>query len=635
MTALRKRQVLAAVLAAVLLFQGGSLVIDRLHDAWQVYNTIIQPAVWRNANFYQSQNFADYILFLNQTIPEDSRVVLPPAGIGPGAVSHTPAMQFFLSPREVINCPDVESSCAADLAAGGAYILVIGSRFPGETVLGEGERLISFNDTWGVYTPPGGPARNPAAPQPFQSLPGAAWAFLVPFLGLALMIAASWPAAARLAPVLPFWSQLAIGYGLYFTWLTLLLYLALLSGRSLTPGIVLIISLVWVLLNILLLIAPKHAPVISFRAAFHDWRRDLPWLAALLLLSGLAAVTAAGKGYHTTDAIVLWGAKGYGIAAHGLQAGAAETGTRTTAYPLNIPLSIAAFQALFEERLPASKLIFPGYGLALGLLIYGFLRRRASPRIAGLAALAFVTTPLFQRHAAIAYANLPLALSYTGGVLLAAWAEAEPNPQNRRKLRLAAGLFFVLAAWIRPEGLALSVLAALFLAGRALWLGSDHDRPGAAALIIPLVVYAAFWMLTSPLVYGGQTTTDEAGRAALNGIASGNLHLNELFYLLRYFAGQWFDLQTWGLVGFILFALLILVLFNRSYAFRNPFAGPLLIGLSVLAAFLGIYYLLSFDPTHDLSWWLSTGFTRMILPGVVLLWTGLIGFYLSEPAQGS
>jgi hypothetical protein len=39
---------------------------------------------------------------------------------------------------------------------------------------------------------------------------------------------------------------------------------------------------------------------------------------------------------------------------------------------------------------------------------------------------------------------------------------------------------------------------------------------------------------------------------------------------------------------------------------------------------MGMYYLVSFDAAHDLSWWVTSGLNRMSFPGLITLWLGLI-----------
>ncbi len=48
----------------------------------------------------------------------------------------------------------------------------------------------------------------------------------------------------------------------------------------------------------------------------------------------------------------------------------------------------------------------------------------------------------------------------------------------------------------------------------------------------------------------------------------------------------------------------------------------LICGGVYLLAIVAMYYLVSYDPNHDISWWVSTGLDRMVLPGLLLAWVG-------------
>ena len=42
------------------------------------------------------------------------------------------------------------------------------------------------------------------------------------------------------------------------------------------------------------------------------------------------------------------------------------------------------------------------------------------------------------------------------------------------------------------------------------------------------------------------------------------------------------------------------------------------------AMILGIYYLTSYDTSNDLSWWVTSGLNRMVFPGIILAWMGVV-----------
>ena len=141
---------LSVFLVAGILFQGWDLLDAAIQDLIQVRNAIGQSGLWRSANFAQGQRFANYIRFLHENIPEDGRVVLPPEGIGPKSISTTPYMQFFLAPRQVINC--TEPDCLENLSTENTYILAV-RNFPGQALSSTGGEVHMFDDQWGVVLP--------------------------------------------------------------------------------------------------------------------------------------------------------------------------------------------------------------------------------------------------------------------------------------------------------------------------------------------------------------------------------------------------------------------------------------------------------------------------------------------------
>ena len=137
--------VVTILLSLGVLFQAGYLLRNASNDLERIARSIGQTALWRGAKFNQGQRFANYVQFLHQNVPEDGRVVLPPAEVGSRALGFTPFMQFFLAPREVINCSDF--GCLRDLSREDTYILVVGE-FPGDGYFPQDQLM--FDESWGV-----------------------------------------------------------------------------------------------------------------------------------------------------------------------------------------------------------------------------------------------------------------------------------------------------------------------------------------------------------------------------------------------------------------------------------------------------------------------------------------------------
>jgi len=161
----------------------------------------------------------------------------------------------------------------------------------------------------------------------------------------------------------------ALGYGAGLSLFTLSQALMLLLGRRLDGALVLVVNAAIILSALFVSLRSGF-----WRIAFSEWKTLRKtwdsWHFFFLLLAGISFVISVGEGYHRSDEILLWGAKGFGIAAEGSLDAVTRWGTNTLPYPLHIPLLIAAFRVLCLENLPAGKIVFSAYFLALVLLLY-------------------------------------------------------------------------------------------------------------------------------------------------------------------------------------------------------------------------------------------------------------------------
>lgn len=614
---------LAIGLAIGVLFQSWQLYSVVKDDLLAVYGTIGQGALWRSANFRVSQKFADYILFLNANIPEDGRVVLPPQGGGNRVVRITPFMQFFLAPRQVINCLDME--CIQGVDRQNTYIPFTSSTFPGRLAL-KVDQVLHFDKEWGLVMPLDARQGEGLPYRGFQSI----FTIIMYSLGPAIwFIALTITGYISLKIIFPGWSftqKVVLGYGLGMLFLTLSVSIISLTGIPLSRDIIILISFVLFTSVISLFLlsrreSPKCDLVVSTPRA--KWINNGSWLLMFLLLGLVATLISIGKGYHTTDAIQIWGAKGYGIAATGGVWDVMSWGTNSVHYPLHVPVFVASSHLLFGENLPASKMFFSAYYVALLYLIYLMLlddNLRSS--IAGLGALLVGTAPLIFRHATIGYANLPLAFYLTAGVYLLIKTVELSDRRESYSLAIMCGVFFGGASWTRPEGLALSLACVILL----LSLGYFYNRlkiRHITLVLAPMFIYGLFWLLVKSMVYTRPAANSALALTAMNQIMVGDMHLADAWYVLRNIFIRLIDISTWGVFGIVI--LLFLISFAITLSKRLvtvPFS--LWVGLLILILIFGIYYLTSFDMEHDISWWVSTGLDRMVFPGLILLWIGVI-----------
>jgi hypothetical protein len=598
------------------LFQTGYLLRNASRDLGRIARSIGQTALWRGAKFNQGQRFANYVQFLHQNVPEDGRVVLPPAEIGPRALGFTPFMQFFLAPREVINCSDF--GCLADLSREDTYILVVGD-FPGGGYLPQYQLM--FDESWGVILSENHNHAEGSSMPGFQTGAEILYAALWPFLWLALLTVSGSLLVSCFIPAWDVVTKLALGYGLGLSVYTLTIGMTSLIGVGLDQGVILGATVLLFLGSLVAFVVCRRRRISSDSTSqsgvFITPQFDI-WQAVLLGLGCLSVLISVGKGYHVTDGIQLWGVKGFKIAYSGSLATVTQWGTNTAQYPLNIPIMIASLQVMFDEILPASKMIFSGFYTTLMLIIYSTLVRSNLRRsTAGLATLLLATVPFVFRHSTIGYANMALSYYMVSAVILLAGSLRSPEPGDSDGTLLLSGLFFAGAAWTRPEGLLISwFVSGLILIVAFLKRDIHLSLRRVVLLLMPLGVYTVFWLFLKEVIYDQQFGSDLV-TPALAQISRGNLHVAEALFILRSTFSHIMRIKVWGVVGigFIIALILSLV----PILWRKSLWVVFVSGLVYMLAILGFYFLASFDTVHDISWWVNTGLDRMLLPGFLLI----------------
>ena len=633
-----KTWLLSVVLLAGLFFQGWRLLGNVGQNLLRVRGAIGQTGLLRSANFGQNQRFANYVQFLNENIPTNARVVLPPEGGGLKVLSTTPYMQFFLAQRQVLNCTD--AACLQTISRENTYFLVVGD-FPGDGYSTPSRNVRMFDSEWGLLlqdhpSPPENASFQPGFQSLFEVFQAAAW----PTAWLTLLVLAGFWFSGCLVPDVDIPSRLALGYGLALFALSIGMGLAGLAGMTINSRLVLGITVFFCIASLWAARVSRRlrrAANASPGLPVPPGRRIDLWQISFLILGGAAVLLSVGQGYHTADEIQIWGVKGYGIALTGDISTVTSWGTNTLPYPLLVPVLIAAFRSLFQETLPASKVIFSGYYLALLFLVYGFLVQiKVNRPIAGLATLLLASTPILFRHATIGFANLPMAYYLVTAVILFPGVIAALASRQAEGRIFLSGVFFAAAAWTRPEGLVLAWLGALLLLGLAYFkrpgvlplsqlLRSAQDKAQgkpwrqAALLVAPLCGYWVFWWLVKAMAYSDQAAKSGLAMEAIQRNLAGDFHLVEAVYILRSLFTDLFSAQVWGVLGIGMLLAWALALV-RPGRWRGTISPILICGLLYILAILGMYYLASYDSVHDISWWVNSGLDRMMLPGVILLW---------------
>jgi 4-amino-4-deoxy-L-arabinose transferase-like glycosyltransferase len=338
---------------------------------------------------------------------------------------------------------------------------------------------------------------------------------------------------------------------------------------------------------------------------------------------------SVGTGFHETDSIVLWGAKAQGLISEGLS-GMASWGTNTTFYPLQIPILLGMFLDAFGLGLPAAKLIFPIYHFLLSLLSFNYLNSQMKSHLAGLSALGLATMPLIARHGMIAYANLPLTYYLVSGLIL---LRLSKNQTNRVRNLLLSGFCFTLAVWTRPEGIWLVlVVVGILLFQQLILEGWKRIVPASLVLLLPLTL-ELLWLLSRGGFYSGVENMGSNLRIVLRSLRMGVFHFQELGVLADFLLKNLADVHSWGAVTAVLLGSLLLAIIRRGKVGPES-ASFLVAGFLTIVLISLMYYVFSFSEKYDLSWWLNTGYERMIMPGMVLLWIGAALLFNSAATAG-
>ena len=111
------------------------------------------PATDRSARIAFGDRFGDFIHFVDVEVPPDGRVVIPPMDLD-ATFGDVGLMQYFLFPREIVNCPSGSelSGCVRSLIGTGTYILHVGG-FPSPDDVPLSKEYSPFSTDLGLYSP--------------------------------------------------------------------------------------------------------------------------------------------------------------------------------------------------------------------------------------------------------------------------------------------------------------------------------------------------------------------------------------------------------------------------------------------------------------------------------------------------
>lgn len=606
--------VLIVIIALIQLFFLGQRYFPELEKARR---DIGKSSAWRGVNSAFSGKIANYLEYVARELPPGVNV-LAGSQYGPVPLSNPTYLQFFLSPHYIFNCHNVfYADCAQKSFADGDAVLVTSPELL--STLAEGPNM-TFNEEssheYGLLYNGPKSINAPKTWTDFSDVKEWLKAFVPPVVFISILFLPWLLFINTFVPDMSSQDHIAIAFGLAVGSFSFLIYLGLIAGAQFDSRLIAsVVAIIW----LLPLLRLKQIKDWKFR----DWISNNKWPSWLIIIICLILVVqiflSVGLGYHRSDEYLLWGAKAYGIASDGLQIGASDWGTTTSEYPLNIPLLIATFFELFGDKLPESKLWFPLFNGALILAIYGFFSRRVTT-FHLLGTILIVTTfPFVFLHGTLAYANLPFSFYLITAILLYLESDKFSIPINN-KLLWISGAFFALSAWTRPEGLSISLififLIVIVMSARRHIIKWDSIR----AITIPIGIFALTWHFGSKITYLHPGISGGLVLSWIMETITGNFQFEEANYLIGEFGKLFLSLKRWGATALILIIFSLLRMHYKKERLQFEVKLLFMLGFVHILIVLGGYYHLTFYPgERDLSWWISTGLDRMLMPGLLLI----------------
>jgi hypothetical protein len=450
---------------------------------------------------------------------------------------------------------------------------------------------------------------------------------MLALLSFLLAIALGTSITSLLVPDSRLVERLALGYGLGLSLATLVMFCLSVIGILLSAqAIAIALAFVAIVLRAVLWRCKPGTLVLRTESRnpgdkgdsqkFYPWKRALTVVMAITVLLTILAsfFIALYWPIFSWDAMAIWGVKGKAIAASGTVV-ALKYGEHRH-YPLHFPLLISLALLLDGDKLV--KILLSLTLAALLAVFYSNLRRFCAPLMSWLATLALATTPLLLGHSTIAYANLTMSFYYTASVLyLLNYIKC-----GELGFLLLSGLMAGIAAWTRPEGLLLLGLNVLVL------LIFSLRRRALRSILFYILLSCCFafpWAIYSRYVLKIPNPLWSYAVTAITSFLTGHVDWDKLAMILRYFSRTVGVDARWGGVWIAFLAIVILCI-DR------------LILLNV-ATVIFMYY--ATPEIKPLSWWLGTGFDRMILHffpllifAAALLTQGKNGAYKSSQARG-
>lgn len=586
-------------------------------DLTESRRVLHKHSMWRNAYFHRSERFANLIQFLNENIPGDATVMLPPDDVVPATLGNTIEMSYFLQMRPIVKCQQRYYECIDEHVAEGAYAIFSGDVAEMQNRVDfEPERIIQ-QDTYAVILPK---QKNPSPNLPitdFNSWFEIAGKLILPTLFLLILTSLGFFLVNNMFYEFDPTTKLAIGYGLSLGIYSILVFLCLfISDGELSYLIIfgclagmgaLFTGIVWIIRKIK---PSKKQPMKQFKLDH--------WQLIIVLYCLVQLFISFGRAYSGVDEIRNWAIRGYAIAEYNLVDGTSNYGGLTTAFPPHLHILIAVFKWLFSDSVPESKIIFPLYGLMLLFLVYDFIHKRTPRPIPGLAVIFIAFIPLIYTHFNKGFANLPATYFFITAMMLIMLAIEENEAMKRTALYSLASIFLIFIAWARSEGAVIGIVIILMVT--LIWgkqLARNHWRSYALFFILPYLLFFIFWQHASGVIYSHQSLDDDLFATIIRNIGQGRWYISSIGIIIRVFYSYLTSGIHWGIVAFTGVVSLLLCIMDRKL--NKTSVKQLLLPFTYLMMVFLAYYSSAFV-IEAAAGRVYSGLLRLIMPAMISGW---------------
>ena len=111
-----------------------------------------ESAIIRSATIFHGVEFAEYIEFVREHVPENARVLLPPnKPVQP--MANVGLMQFYLFPREIHNCGVNEIEACFQRLEDSDFFILTAWKFPPHGLASHHRQFIQHKGESGIYAP--------------------------------------------------------------------------------------------------------------------------------------------------------------------------------------------------------------------------------------------------------------------------------------------------------------------------------------------------------------------------------------------------------------------------------------------------------------------------------------------------